>query len=741
MNLQSDWVQIGLDIAIVATVIYAATLVYEFRNRLHLKYRAIGCASIFAALTILGTCQAFDLTTLHLFPLFGVAPELKNLTWETWSGFHEYTSLFAVGLIAIGLLVIARNIRMVLGATEGQERMFRLFLDNIPIHTSLKDHTGRFLLTNSSLERWLGLSVKEFIGKTMHDLLDDPAFLESLSESERIVLENNKIHETRVRVKGPDDKVRDFAVTKFPVQSPDRSFTHIGSIAVDITERLQAEANAAESEMRLLSLLEASPARITLKDVEGKFIMVNRTFADNVDATAEAMVGKSMYDCSSKDYADKSAAQDRDILETGNVLEMEYETKSPEGLELHRHLIKFPVRGVTDAVEGIGSISTDITARKRTEAALRESEARLHDAIEAMSEGFALYDRDERLVLCNELYRQSFPTLARIEGLIVPGMRFEDFVRAGAERGLVFTARGRVEEHMRERLEKFRDSKGPTEFQQPRGNWIRFEEKKIASGGTVCIRSDITKFKLAEEQLHQAQKMEIVGQLTGGMAHDFNNLLGVIIGNLDLLAEELGDNSDSSALVEAATKAALNGAHLNRQLLAFSRKQMLLPKVIDVNENVLNMSRMLRRTLGETIEIRTRQSHGPWTAEVDEAQLESALLNLAINARDAMPAGGTLTIETKKVSLNKEYVSTRSEVAPGEYVNLTVRDNGTGMPPEILAKVFEPFFTTKDVGKGAGLGLSMVFGFVKQSGGHVEAESAIEQGTSVELYLPYAKAR
>ncbi|MDA1099302.1 MAG: ATP-binding protein [Proteobacteria bacterium] len=240
-----------------------------------------------------------------------------------------------------------------------------------------------------------------------------------------------------------------------------------------------------------------------------------------------------------------------------------------------------------------------------------------------------------------------------------------------------------------------------------------------------------------ENRLIQAQKMEAVGQLTGGIAHDFNNLLAVIIGNLDIINEDLEGNAELRPLLENATKAALSGANLNAQLLAFSRKQPLSPKVIDLTETVSGMLEMLQRTLGATVEIETKQHPGRCTTEVDPAQLESALLNLAVNARDAMPGGGKLIIETMKVRLDDEDVSTRPEMTAGEFVRLAVSDTGMGMSQEVLSHVFEPFFTTKDVGKGSGLGLSMVFGFTKQSGGHVEIESELDVGTTVRLYLPY----
>ena len=230
--------------------------------------------------------------------------------------------------------------------------------------------------------------------------------------------------------------------------------------------------------------------------------------------------------------------------------------------------------------------------------------------------------------------------------------------------------------------------------------------------------------------------MEAVGQLTGGVAHDFNNLLGVIIGNLDALADGITEQDAIRSYVDAATTAALNGAELNRQLLAFSRQQALSPKVINLNDNVSSMLGILRRTLGETIEIEAIQNDALWTSKADPAQVESAVLNLAVNARDAMPEGGRLTIETANVHLDEDYAATQAEVVAGEYVMLAMTDTGKGMDQNTLEHAFEPFFTTKDVGEGSGLGLSMVFGFAKQSGGHVTLYSELGQGTTVKLYLP-----
>ena len=241
-------------------------------------------------------------------------------------------------------------------------------------------------------------------------------------------------------------------------------------------------------------------------------------------------------------------------------------------------------------------------------------------------------------------------------------------------------------------------------------------------------------------RLRQSQKMEAVGQLTGGVAHDFNNLLTVILGNAELVADALADRPRLRQMVEMTAKAAERGAELTGRLLAFSRRQPLDPRPSDINRLIADMDPMLRRTLGEHIEIELVRGGGLWTAMVDPGQLENAILNLCLNARDAMPSSGRLTIETANAHLDADYAAGQAELEPGQYVMVAVSDTGTGMDAATLERAFEPFFTTKDVGKGSGLGLSMIYGFVKQSKGHVRIYSEPGLGTTVRLYLPRAVA-
>ncbi len=231
--------------------------------------------------------------------------------------------------------------------------------------------------------------------------------------------------------------------------------------------------------------------------------------------------------------------------------------------------------------------------------------------------------------------------------------------------------------------------------------------------------------------------MEAIGQLTGGIAHDFNNMLAVVLANLNLLKRQIArGETDVQRFIDGAAEGADRAAHLTQRLLAFARQQPLAPQPIDANKFVSGMSEILRRTLGHEIEVETILAGGLWRTHVDGNQLESLLLNLAVNARDAMPTGGKLTIETANANLDEIYVREQVGLAPGQYVLIAVSDTGSGMPPEVIAKAFDPFFTTKATGKGTGLGLSQAYGFVKQSGGHIKIYSEMGHGTTIKIYLP-----
>lgn len=270
----------------------------------------------------------------------------------------------------------------------------------------------------------------------------------------------------------------------------------------------------------------------------------------------------------------------------------------------------------------------------------------------------------------------------------------------------------------------------------PKGHFSRLLPAITRELREAAMRAE---HKDVEVRLRHAQKIEALGQLTGGIAHDFNNILAVIVGNIDLLIETLEDDAAQVELAQAALKSALHGAELTKRLLAFARQQPLSVRQINLNDLLPDVTAMLRRTLGEEIAVDVTTAADLWQAEADPTQIEDALLNLAINARDAMPNGGSLMIDTMNAQLDEHYALLHPEVTPGDYVMLSVTDSGVGMSPEVVERATEPFFTTKPVGKGTGLGLSMIYGFAKQSGGHLSIYSEVGVGTTVRLYLP-AKA-
>jgi PAS domain S-box-containing protein len=388
-----------------------------------------------------------------------------------------------------------------------------------------------------------------------------------------------------------------------------------------------------------------------------------------------------------------------------------------------------PIRSASGRIVGVSKIAHDITRNKQTQKALTQE----------MEERRRIFDTSNDLILVTDTSGNFIQVSPSVTGIL--GYQPSDMIGHSA-----------VEFIHPDDLENTRNEMRAARRGQSKRNfetrYIDKQGKSVALNWTgtwsepvrrhFFIGRDLTEKQAAEAQLRHVQKMDAIGQLTGGVAHDFNNILTVVTGTIGILAEAVADQPQLAAVARLIDEAAERGASLTKHLLAFARKQPLQPREVDVNALVLEAARLLHPTLGEHIEITPLLDDDAWTALADPNQLATAVLNLALNARDAMPGGGKLALETGNVYLDNNYASQQSEVAAGHYVMIAVSDTGTGIPAAILERVFDPFFTTKEVGKGTGLGLSMVFGFVKQSGGHIKIYSEEGHGTSVKMYLPRA---
>jgi PAS domain S-box-containing protein len=520
-------------------------------------------------------------------------------------------------------------------------------------------------------------------------------------------------------------------ISVLPQADPDE--TVIISVVQDITARKQMEEALTLSEARFRDFAEAASDSFWEMGTDFRFSWLSEGRDRFGGFATSEWLGRTRWDLADPEdmrtHAQKWADHRADLEARRPFRDFQYPVRAPHGRLRYLSVSGRPVFAEDGAFQGFRGTATDITERMQA----MEETRRLFDAIEAMDESVLLLDPEDRIVYSNSVFRRRNRPM---ESYLAPGTSFRDFLRVFARRGGVAEAVGREEEWLQERMRRHADPYGQFEMRSFDGTPLLVTEKRLANGGTVIIAMDISALKHTEAQLVQSQKMEAVGQLTGGVAHDFNNLLTVVLGNLNLLRERMNRDSPEYKMVQPAIRAAERGATLTARLLAFSRRQALTPSVINVGKAIAEMTALMRRVLGENIEIETVVDGGLWSCEVDPTQLENALLNMALNARDAMPEGGKLTVEAGNARLDDEYAASQLEVSPGRYVMLSVTDTGVGMSPEVRSRVFDPFFTTKEVGRGTGLGLSMVYGFVKQSGGHISVYSEPGEGTTFKIYLP-----
>ncbi|MEH6497397.1 MAG: PAS-domain containing protein, partial [Pseudomonas marincola] len=370
---------------------------------------------------------------------------------------------------------------------------------------------------------------------------------------------------------------------------------------------------------------------------------------------------------------------------------------------------------------------------ERTSALQSEKDRAEHliSAIDLLSEAVSIYDPDDRLIFSNKRFIELTSSIADTVKL---GAYFEDILRALLAQNVTPDSIGK-EKWIKQRMEKHRNPKGTFELQRENGVWLLIHEQRLPDGGFTILSLDISERKLFEDQIQKAQKMEAIGQITGGIAHDFNNILGIIRGNLELLAEVI-EPEKTEPFLKNAEKGVDRAVDITRKLLGFSRKDAPEINAVNLNKSIETIQEIIAKSLTAYVAVETRLAPNLWPVAADPGDFEDAVLNLSINARDAMPDGGTLLIETQNKTLDQDYFKAPLVGQMGDYVMVTVNDTGAGMDNATKEKVFEPFFTTKDPGKGTGLGLSMVYGFVNRSGGHISIYSEVGKGTSVQMFFP-----
>ena len=532
--------------------------------------------------------------------------------------------------------------------------------------------------------------------------------------------------EQRERTKQEARKLNDDLEKKVAERTEElaRAIRHLESEA---TERRRKE----EDLLRLAAIVECSEDAIIAADLDGKITDWNAGAEKMFGYTRAEAVGVPVTLIASPERRNEALETLARIRKGAGVINQETMRMRQDGEPVHVSLTVSPIRNKAGRLTGSAAIVRDITERIEMEAALRRSEGNFRSVIENSPYGALRTLLDGRILLAN-------PAVVRMLGygseIEVLGLNMgTDVYRNPADRARLIE-QSRNTEYLKDIEMEWKHRNGSPIMVRFSSHVVRSHEGEIDHYDLMV--QDITKQRNLEEQLRQAQKMEAIGRLAGGVAHDFNNLLGVIIGYSELALDQIDPASPVRSQVEQIRRAGERASALTRQLLAFSRQQVLDTKTLNLNAIISDMAQMLRRLIGEDIELQTKLESELHAIRGDQGQIEQVIMNLAVNGRDAMPHGGKLMIETRNVTVEEDGQQRHTSMAPGHYILLTISDTGMGMDAETQAHIFEPFFTTKTQGKGTGLGLATVYGVVKQSGGYIWVYSEPGLGATFKVYLP-----
>jgi two-component system, cell cycle sensor histidine kinase and response regulator CckA len=627
----------------------------------------------------------------------------------------------------------------------GEQRL-RQIIDAVPHLIYAKDENGRYILANKAIADLLGCSVQEIIGKSDAELMKAPAEAHHYRSMDIAVLGSGeqKIDPGEV-ITDAKGKVHILQTEKMPFTFSGTTERAVLGVSVDITEIKKAEDALKDSEQRMSDIISFLPDATFAIDMQGRVIVWNRAMEELTGVAREDIVGKGDHIYAIPFYGKRRPMLLDLILEPRGDMYKQYDFIHKVGETLIVEVFVqrlFEGRGgymwavssklfdsagnVAGAIESI----RDITLRKKDEELLMHQRA----IIEQSLDGIVMADLDGSIMFANHSAGEMFGlSPAQLEGQNMRSFHTEEQYRAEMaplmeEMNTMGRSTGKVG-HMR------KDGSTFTALE----TLFLLKDHKGDAVAIIAIIRDISEEIKMEGQLRQAQKMEVIGQLAGGVAHDLNNLLAPILGYTEMILQVLPEDDPSYHGLFQVITAADRARKLTRQLLAFGSKQVLEVKTVDLSEVVESYDKMIRRTIREDIQIRITKAQSLPGVLVDPAQMGQILMNLALNAQDAMPAGGVITIDTAAADIDEAYTAAHQGIAPGTYVRLTVSDTGMGMDRETLEHIFEPFFTTKDRGKGTGLGLATVYGIVTQHKGHVLVYSEPGTGTTFKIYLPMAE--
>jgi PAS domain S-box-containing protein len=614
------------------------------------------------------------------------------------------------------------------------EAVLRTQFERSNIGLALTSPAMRWLRVNRRLTELLGYREEELTQRTWADITHPGDLAASTAAFRSMVAGEVDAYEIEKRFIRKDGSVLAAHLTLSCDRAPDGAVRFVMVSLQDVTERQRAELALRESEQRFRSLVETSEGWFWELDKEARFVYVSPRVQASLGYSPDELIGRTTFDLMPEPQRASIRARYWEFASGGQSY---FQIEAPR---IHRdgHLVvcetnAVPIFGLSGELLGYRGSTRDITDRKRSEAALAESEAKFRTIFENAPYGIAISDSNGRFVEVNERVTEAMG-LSREELTGAP-MTTDPRIFHVNDPTLVRDVAAQVfgaGQAIQREVELVRPADGARRR-------ALLSIRAITLGGkphALAMSTDVTERIHLEEQLRQAQKMEAIGQLAGGVAHDFNNLLTVINGYGELLAQEVENNQHLTVQVEQIRKAGQRAAALTQQLLAFSRKQVIQPKPINLNEIIVEVLGMLRRSMGDDILIDSWLAPELGAVLADPAQLHQVLVNLAINARDAMPLGGRLVFETANIELDPPFVGKHAGVAPGSYVQLSVTDSGVGMDSATRERIFEPFFTTKGKGQGTGLGLATVHGIVRQSGGWIWVYSELGRGTTFKIFLP-----